>query len=102
MLLAPEFMIWKISMLFSALGATFRTLWAKIRGFRALCTPREEAIRFDKCAECPFLTESLQCQVCGCFVELKVKLTAEKCPKGKWKSIWKKKFRQKLRSKNTI
>jgi hypothetical protein len=37
------------------------------------------------CAECPFLIKATsQCKKCGCFMNLKTKLTTAQCPIGKW------------------
>lgn len=38
------------------------------------------------CAACPFYDpEWDQCRKCGCFLVLKVELSAEECPEGKWR-----------------
>lgn len=91
-------MIFRLSMPFRAAGAAFRTLWIKIRGYRTLCTPREEAKRFSKCKICPFLLENQQCGVCGCLIPAKIMLTAEKCPKKKWGAIFSRQKGQKGRT----
>lgn len=37
------------------------------------------------CKECPELIKlTRQCKKCGCFMEIKTKLQAAKCPLGKW------------------
>lgn len=37
------------------------------------------------CRDCEYHNKILnQCNVCGCFVNLKTKVVNEKCPKGKW------------------
>lgn len=95
-------MIFRISMPFRALAAAFRTSYMKIRGFRTLCNPREEANRFNKCKICPFLLEDQQCGVCGCWIPMKILLTAEKCPKGRWSAIFVKKPRQKDEKGRTV
>ena len=44
-----------------------------------------EKSRFQLCSECPELIQTTkQCKECGCFMTLKVKLEAAKCPIGKW------------------
>ncbi|NBO72810.1 MAG: hypothetical protein EBU66_19790 [Bacteroidetes bacterium] len=41
--------------------------------------------RFNICKECPELIPVIsQCKKCGCFMHLKTKLDAAKCPLGKW------------------
>jgi hypothetical protein len=41
--------------------------------------------RMDICKACPELIPIVdQCKKCGCFMELKTKLEAAKCPLGKW------------------
>lgn len=41
--------------------------------------------RFEICKTCEFLTEHTnRCQKCGCFMTVKTKLEAAKCPLGKW------------------
>lgn len=43
------------------------------------------ANRFAICQSCPELLPVVnQCKKCGCFMELKTKLNAAKCPLGKW------------------
>lgn len=36
------------------------------------------------CNTCPDRTRLGRCQHCGCFTNLKTRLTTEKCPVGKW------------------
>jgi hypothetical protein len=41
--------------------------------------------RFSICTQCPELLPVVnQCKKCGCFMEIKAKLEAAKCPLGKW------------------
>lgn len=41
--------------------------------------------RMEICRACPELIQiTTQCKQCGCFMELKTKLEAAKCPIGKW------------------
>ena len=41
--------------------------------------------RFSICEECPELIKlTKQCKQCGCFMPLKTKLEAAKCPLSKW------------------
>jgi len=36
------------------------------------------------CQACPELTSGNRCRQCGCFMKLKTKLKAAKCPLDKW------------------
>jgi hypothetical protein len=41
--------------------------------------------RFSVCIQCPELIPVVnQCKKCGCFMEIKTKLEAAKCPLDKW------------------
>jgi hypothetical protein len=41
--------------------------------------------RLDICYTCPHLTKlTHQCKKCGCFMNLKTKLSEAKCPENKW------------------
>ncbi len=41
--------------------------------------------RLDICISCPELIQLTKtCKKCGCFMELKTKLEASRCPIGKW------------------
>lgn len=41
--------------------------------------------RLNICNKCPNLSKnSGRCDMCGCFVHLKVRLDFESCPAGKW------------------
>jgi hypothetical protein len=41
--------------------------------------------RFSICKACPELVKlTKQCKKCGCFMNVKTKLEAAKCPLGKW------------------
>lgn len=48
--------------------------------------PEAEAnARYDICKACPELIKlTKQCKKCGCFMAAKTKMTAAKCPIGKW------------------
>lgn len=42
-------------------------------------------IRMDTCANCKsFDKSSSRCGLCGCFMNLKIRLEASRCPIGKW------------------
>lgn len=75
---------------FSAAAAALRTAWAKLWGYRVLATLRERDKRLNRCQPCDELTDDRQCALCGCFVDAKVSLTMEQCPKRRWRRIWKK------------
>jgi hypothetical protein len=49
--------------------------------------PRVELIREARCTLCPE-NENSQCQQCSCFIPLKVKLSTESCPIGKWREYY--------------
>ena len=40
--------------------------------------------RWDICKACEHLTAHNRCTQCGCFMKLKTKLKAARCPIGKW------------------
>jgi len=41
--------------------------------------------RLKVCKECPHVTRLFtQCDLCGCFLELKVKILSARCPINKW------------------
>lgn len=45
----------------------------------------ESKRRFDICKQCPeLLAVTNQCKKCGCFMSVKTKIDASKCPEGKW------------------
>ena len=40
--------------------------------------------RYDICKSCDKFTELKFCQVCSCFMPLKVRFPKAECPEGKW------------------
>jgi len=47
---------------------------------------RVENQRYARCRICEFYDARIkQCEICGCFVPLKIKLATEECPLGRWK-----------------
>ena len=41
--------------------------------------------RMEVCKACKYFLPALhRCEVCGCFMEVKTKLSAAKCPKDLW------------------
>ena len=75
---------------FTFVAAMCRTGWARLRGYEVLATRTEQEIRELICDGCPFF-DGEQCEVCGCLIMAKTALATEKCPKGKWPRIWRKK-----------
>ena len=56
-----------------------------VKAAKALTMPEtpESQARLGVCKGCDQWTGK-SCKVCGCFVNLKVKIPEEKCPLGKW------------------
>ena len=51
----------------------------------AFVNEEEKTRRFGFCINCPdFIPEQSRCKICGCFMQVKVKLISAKCPIGKW------------------
>lgn len=85
-------MIFKISSPFQLIAASTRAVFAHIFGYQALTPVEVLDARLDQCMNCEELVEETQqCAVCTCFVDAKVSLALEQCPKKKWKRIWIKK-----------
>jgi hypothetical protein len=41
--------------------------------------------RFGECINCKdFIPQQSRCNICGCFLQIKVKFASAKCPAGKW------------------
>ena len=40
--------------------------------------------RMEICLACPELTQLRRCQQCGCFMDVKTRLTGAHCPLNKW------------------
>jgi hypothetical protein len=74
-------------MIFTFIKAMVLLKWARLRGYRTICTPREEATRYTICKPCPQFQDG-QCRRCGCLVEAKTMLTTEQCPDKRWLRIW--------------
>lgn len=48
-------------------------------------SPEIEEERYQICLSCPELFQpTKQCKKCGCFMGMKTKIEASKCPIGKW------------------
>ena len=56
-----------------------------VKAVKAMALPEteESKARLAVCHGCDKWTGT-SCKVCGCFVNLKVKIPEEKCPEGKW------------------
>lgn len=56
-----------------------------VKAVKAMTLPEteESKARLVVCRGCDKWTGS-SCKVCGCYVNLKVKISEEKCPEGKW------------------
>jgi len=56
-----------------------------VKAVKAMTLPEteESKARLAVCQGCDKWTGT-SCKVCGCFVNLKVKIPEEKCPEGKW------------------
>ena len=53
----------------------------------SLCSEEEHDKRFSLCKSCEYLSEKERCMKCGCFMKIKTKFAAMKCPIGKWDRI---------------
>jgi hypothetical protein len=64
------------------------TLINTIRVYRTqgaiLATESKQSSRIEICLKCPNLGENSRCNLCGCFMNLKVRLEASKCPANHW------------------
>jgi hypothetical protein len=68
-----------------AILALCRVTLALVTRRPLLVIPEETDRRMRACDACPFYhAETDQCGKCSCFVGIKVQLTTEKCPIGKW------------------
>ena len=73
-------------------SSPFRFLWAVWRSSLALVRRKPvfvndllRDLRKKACARCEaFDPQTRQCKVCTCFVDIKVLLSSETCPKGRW------------------
>lgn len=70
---------------FYAMGAFYRAVKRLFSVKPSFVTEEEAQKRLDTCDECPYFDQtSRQCRICTCFVDLKVQLSTEDCPKGRW------------------
>jgi len=51
----------------------------------SIMIPDEKAEeRIVTCEECELFDQGRMCEVCTCYMDIKVKFKAAKCPEGKW------------------
>ena len=66
------------------LNMFFKTMWAWARSGFKLSSEQTSQARFEICKACPELVNNKQCNLCGCFMEKKVKIESASCPLKKW------------------
>jgi len=49
-----------------------------------LTTESKQQTRIETCLNCDKLSDNGICGLCGCFMNVKVRLEAAKCPASKW------------------
>lgn len=80
---------------FRWLAAQVRRAWAWMLDYETLVTDAEWGARRAECDLCEELVRddegNEQCRICTCFVDSKAYLALERCPKNKWKRIWRRK-----------
>ena len=90
MLAKGRVVILRLDMLPRSLAAVWRTLKFRLFGYQVVVSPESQAWRAELCSCCPHRVEE-QCGKCGCFIEAKTWLAAEKCPVGIWQPLRRKK-----------
>ena len=65
-------------------GMFFKTMWAWARSGFKLEDKQTAQARFEICRACPYLTNTNQCEMCGCFMKKKVQVSGASCPLNKW------------------
>ena len=69
--------------LLAATGRVLRRIF--FRREAVIVAPDVQDARLARCNECEFLVpDCRQCVVCTCFVDVKVMLSTESCPKKRW------------------
>lgn len=76
-----------VKALFHFFAAIVRMKWAHLRGYVVVASPAMRALRKDLCDLCPENRDG-ECRKCGCFIEAKVSVNTEECPRGYWDRIW--------------
>jgi len=61
--------------------------YARLRGYQILAEDDVAQSRQAVCDTCPFRVDE-QCGICTCFIDAKVRINTEKCPKRKWSRVW--------------
>ena len=66
----------------------FAVVLARLAGDEIIVSPEIEDIRINECLNCVYITGNTQktyrCKLCKCFIQLKIKTAASKCPINKW------------------
>ena len=75
---------------FGFIKAFVRVQVARLRGYEVLSDPFVAGRRWNTCQVCPFF-DGAQCEACCCMAEAKTVIAVEKCPKGYWDAVWRKK-----------
>lgn len=73
--------------LFKAVRSAARSFQYWLFGYKLLVEPEISDIRMAHCERCDEITEDRQCLLCTCFVDAKVQLAAESCPKSLWPCV---------------
>jgi len=69
----------------SLVSSSKKAASAIINNEKIASDPNDAEKRLSICNKCPKLCkQSGRCELCGCFVAIKVKLDFESCPSGKW------------------
>lgn len=74
--------------------AWIRVRWFKLFDFEVLASPEHQKHRDSMCESCDFYRDGL-CEACGCLTMSKTMLNSEKCPKGRWNRIYRRKLTKK-------
>jgi hypothetical protein len=62
----------------------FKTMWSWAKSGFKLEDEQDAQAKFEICKACPYLTETDQCDICGCFMKKKVFVSGASCPLNKW------------------
>lgn len=74
-----------VKLLFELAGTTADAITELKRNGVLMASQEKEEMRMNTCAECKsFDKTSARCNLCGCFMKIKVRLEASKCPISKW------------------
>lgn len=64
-------------------GAFFRSVWWRVRGWEILAERKTVRDRDNTCGVCPYRDDDV-CSICGCPILSKITLASEQCPKKYW------------------